>query len=93
MGKYYNTGKKEVLGYKIGDLSVLNTKNLSLRCQIKKFTRKMDGLIKIDKIVSPMALLLILPESLKIHSVIHIKLLEPFRARFRTAPPDLPKVL
>jgi hypothetical protein len=93
MGKYYNKGKKEAPGYKIGDLCMLNTKNLSLRCPTKKFTMKMVGPFKIDKIVSPMAVHLILPESWKIHSVFHVKLLEPFRARSRAAPPDLPKVL
>jgi hypothetical protein len=80
MGKYYNKGKKEVLGYMIGDLCILNTKNLSLRRLTKKFTMKMVGPFKIDISVSPMVVRLILPESWKIHTVFHVKLLKPFRA-------------
>jgi hypothetical protein len=80
MGKYYNKGQKEGLGYKIGDLYMLNTKNLSLRCPTKKFTIKIVRPFKIDKIVSPMVVHLILPESWTQHSIFHVKLLEPFRS-------------
>jgi hypothetical protein len=63
MGKYYNKRQKEAPGYKIGDHYMLNTKNLSLGHPTKKFIMKMVGLFKIDKIVSPMAVRLTLPES------------------------------
>jgi hypothetical protein len=92
MSKYYNKGKKEAPGYKIGYLYMLNTKNLSLRHSTKTFTIKMVSRFKINKIVSPMAVRLILPELWKIHSVFHVKLLEPFKQRSRAAPPNLPKV-
>jgi hypothetical protein len=72
---------------------MLNTKNLSLYHPTKKFTMKMVGHFKIDKIMSLMAVYLILAESWTIHSVVHVKLLEPFWVRSRAAPPDLPKVL
>jgi hypothetical protein len=93
LGKYYNKGKKAAPAYKIKDLCTLNSKNLSLHRPTKKFTTKMVGPFKINKIVSPMAMRLILPGLWKIHSVFHVKLLEPFRAGSYTAPPDFPKVL
>jgi hypothetical protein len=40
MGQYYNKGKKTALGYKIRDLCMLNTKNLSLHHLTKKSTMK-----------------------------------------------------
>jgi hypothetical protein len=71
---------------------MLNTKNLSLRRPTNKFMIKIVRQFTIDKIVSPMVVHLILLESWKIHSVFHVKLLEPFRARSHATPPNLPQV-
>jgi hypothetical protein len=53
----------------------------------------MIGPFKIDKVVSPMAMRLVLPESWKIHLTFQVKLLEPFQKRSQAPPPDLNKVL
>jgi hypothetical protein len=63
MGKYYKKRKKVPPEYKVGDLVMLNTKNLNLRRPVKKFDIKMIRPFKIDTVVSPMAMRLVLPES------------------------------
>jgi hypothetical protein len=57
---------------------MLNTKNLNLCRPVKKFDIKMIWTFKIDKVVSPIAIQLVLPESWKIHPTFHVKLLDPF---------------
>jgi hypothetical protein len=56
MGKYYDKGKRHLWSTRIGDLVMLNTKNLNLHRPVKKFDIKMIGPFKIDKVVSPMAM-------------------------------------
>jgi hypothetical protein len=63
MGKYYSKRKKEVPDYKVNDLYILNTMNLSLGWPTKKFIMKIVSTFKIDKIVSSIVVCLILLES------------------------------
>jgi hypothetical protein len=63
MGKYYDKGTKAPLEYKVSDLVMVNTKNLNLRQPVKKFDIKMIRPFKIQKVVFPIAIRLVLPES------------------------------
>jgi hypothetical protein len=78
LGKYYDKGQNVPLEYKDCDLVMLNTKNLNLHRPVKKFDITMMEPFKIDKVVTPMAMQLILPESGKIQPAIQTKLLVPF---------------
>jgi len=80
MGKYYNRGRLEPPNYQVGDLVMLNGKNLRTRRSTKKFDHKMFGPFRINKVVSPMAVRLTLPRGWNIHPTFHVKLLEPFRS-------------
>jgi hypothetical protein len=78
LGKYYDKGKKTPPEYKVGNLVMLNTKNLNFGRPVKKFEITMIGPFKIDKIVFLMAMQLVLLESWKIHLTFDVKLLELF---------------
>jgi hypothetical protein len=92
MSKYYNKGNQKILDYKVDNLHILNTKNLSLYHPTKKFTMKMVRPFKIDKSVLPIAVYLNLTEVWKINPVFYVKSLKPFRVQPYTLP-NLQKVL
>jgi len=72
---------------------MLNRRNIKTRCPSKKLDRKNHGPFQIEKIVSPLAVRLMLPWKWKIHNVFHISLLEPYRTSEHRVPPDPSKVL
>jgi len=72
---------------------MLNGRNIKTRRPSKKLDRKNHGPFQIEKIVSPLAVRLMLPRKWKIHNVFHISLLEPYRTSEHRAPPDPSKVL
>src|SRR6478672_3122450 len=78
MGKYYNCEQLKPPNYQVGDLVMLNGKNLRTRRSTKKFDHKMFGPFRINKVVSPMAVRLTLPRGWNIHTTFHVKLLELF---------------
>jgi len=62
--------------HQVGDLVMLNGRNIKTRRPTKKLDHKNHGPFQIEKIVSPLAVRLILPRKWKIHNVFHVSLLE-----------------
>jgi hypothetical protein len=75
--KYAN--RKRIVGpkYKVGDVVMLNRKNIRTERSKLKFDAKYLGPFEIIKKISDVAFKLKLPENWKIHPVFHISLLEP----------------
>ena len=75
MKKYADKKRAEVDDYKVGDLVMLSTKDLKyqmVRRKTKKLMERFVGPYKIKKIVSPNAVELELPSTVKIYPVVNI---------------------
>jgi len=72
---------------------MLNGRNIKTRRPLRKLDHKSLGPFRIKKVVSPLAVRLMLPRKWKIHNVFHVSLLEPYRTSEHQAPPDPSKVL
>jgi len=93
MRRYTNPTRKEPPAYQVADLEMLNGRNIKTRRPSKKLDHKNHGPFQIEKIVSPLAVRLVLSRKWKIHNVFHVSLLEPYRTSEHRAPPDPSKVL
>jgi len=93
MRRYTDPTWKEPPAYQVGDLVMLNGRNIKTHHPSKKLDHKNHGPFQIEKIVSPLAVRLTLPHKWKIHNVFHVSLLEPYRTSKHRAPPDRSKVL
>jgi len=71
---------------------MLSGRNIKTRHPSKKLDHKNHGPFQIERIVSPLAVLLTLTWKWKIHNIFHISLLEPFRTSKHRAPPDPSKI-
>jgi transposase InsO family protein len=78
MGKYYDKRRQEAPPFKVGDLVLLDMRNIKKRRPAKKFDHKREGPFKIIKVISPTAYRLELPKRWKIHNAFHVSLLEPY---------------
>jgi len=85
--------RKEPPAYQVGDLVMLNGRNIKTRRPSKKLDHKNHGPFQVEKIVSPLAVRLTLPRKWKIHNVFHVSLLEPYRTSEHRTPPDPSKVV
>jgi hypothetical protein len=81
MNRYYDKTRKEAPKHKVGDLVLLNSRNLKTRHPTKKLNHKLLGLFQINKVISPMTMKLSLSDSWTIHPVFHLKLLELYQQR------------
>jgi transposase InsO family protein len=78
-----------------GDKVWLESKHLKLRYESKKMAPKREGPFTISEVLSPLTYRLDLPKTWRIHPVIHITLLSPYRdneihgENFTQPPPDL----
>jgi len=79
--------------YQIGDLVMLNGRNIKTRRPSRKLDHKNHGPFQVEKIVSPLAVRITLPRKWKIHNVFHVSLLEPYRTSEHRVPPDPSKIL
>jgi hypothetical protein len=93
MRRYADPDRKEAPAYQVGDLVMLNGRNIQTRRPTRKMDHKNHGPFQIEKIVSPLAVRLTLPRKWKVPNVFHISLLEPFRISEPRPPPDPSKVL
>jgi len=93
MRRYTDPARKESPAYQVGDLVMLNGRNIKTRRPSKKLNHKNHGPFQIEKIISPFAVCLTLPRKWKIHNVFHMSLLEPYRTSEHRSPPDPTKVL
>jgi len=93
MRRYTDPTRKEPPAYQIGDLVMLNGRNIKTRRPSRKMDHKNHGPFQIQKIISPLAVRLTLPRKWKIHNVFHVSLLEPYRTSEHRDSPDPAKVL
>jgi len=93
MRRYTDPARKEPPTYQVGDLVMVNGRNIKTRRPTKKLDHKNHGPFQVQKIVSPLAARLTLPRKWKIHNVFHVSLLEPYRITEHRPPPDPSKVL
>jgi hypothetical protein len=92
MKKYADQQRKEAPTYQVGDLVMLDGRNIKTRRPSRKLDHKLHGPFQVEKVISPTAIRLTLPRRWKIHNVFHTSLIEPFRSGTR-APPDPTKSL
>jgi len=93
MRRYTNPDRKPPPAYQVGDLVMLNGRNIKTRRPSRKIDHKNHGPFQIEKIVSALAVRLTLPRKWKIHNVFHVSLLEPYRTSKHRAPSGPSKVL
>jgi len=74
-------------------LVILSGRNIKTRRPSKKLDHKNHGPFQIEKIISPLAVRITLPCKWKIHNVLHVSLLKPYRTSEHRAPLDPSKVL
>lgn len=80
MSKYYDKGKQEHPKYEIGDLVMLNAKNIRTKRPTRKLAPKLYGPFKILEKIGKISYRLELQSRWRIHNVFHASLLEPYRA-------------
>ena len=85
MGRYYDRKAKQQPDFKIGDMVMLNAKNIRTKRPSKKLAPKLYGPFKILEQRGELAYKLELSERWKIHPVFHVSLLEPYRTSIRPA--------
>ena len=85
MGKYYNTARKEPPPYGVGDLVLINVKQIRTRRAAKKLDAKLFGPFKVKKLVGPEGQSVELEQPLRwrVHKEFHISLVEPYRSSGR----------
>ena len=93
MRRYTDPVQKELPAYLVGDFVMLNGRNIKKCRPTKNLDHKNHGPFQIEKIVSPLAVRLMLPRKWKIHNVFHVSLLKPHRTSEHWALPEPSKVL
>jgi len=83
MKKYYNQNATEQPSMEVGDLVMLNAKNIRTKRPSKKLSPKLDGHFKVLEKKGNRAFKLEISLQWKIHPVFHVSLLEPYRASNR----------
>jgi transposase InsO family protein len=86
MRRYTDPHRKAPPTYRVGDLVMLDGRNIQTRRPSRKLDHKKHGPFQIEKIVSPLAVKLTLPRKWKIHDVFHVSLVEPYHTDGRPAP-------
>jgi Chromo (CHRromatin Organisation MOdifier) domain len=93
MCRYTDPHRKEPPAYQVGDLVMLNGRNIQTRRPSRKLDHKNHGPFQVEKIFSPLAVKLTLPRKWRIHNVFHVSLIEPYRTSDMQRTPDPVKVL
>jgi hypothetical protein len=91
--RYGDPNRKEPPVYQVGDLVVLNGQNIQTRRPSHKLDHKNHGPFQVEKIISPLAVKLSLPQKWKLHDVFHVSLVEPYRRSEHREPLNTAKVL
>ena len=81
MGKYYDCSRKEAPLYSVGDLVMLNGKNIRTRRAVKKQDAKLFGPFKVVRLVGQggQSVELELTQPWRVHNVFHTSFIEPYR--------------
>ena len=77
--KYYDKKHRDV-GYKVGDLVLLSTRNLKLKGTPGKLQKRFVGPFRVIETIGEQAYRLSLPDGWKIHPVFHVSLLRDWKA-------------
>ena len=77
--KYYDAKNRDV-GYKVGDLVLLSTRNLKMKGTPGKLQKRFVGPFQVIETIGEQAYRLALPEDWKIHPVFHVSLLKTWKA-------------
>ena len=94
MGRYYNQHTRQQPDFKVGDLVMLNAKNIHTKRPSPKLAPRLYGPFKIVEQRGNLAYKLQISDRWKIHPVFHVSLLEAYRTSIRPArkqPPMEPK--
>jgi len=83
MNKYYDRKAREQPNIEVGDLVMLNAKNIRTKRPSKKLSPKLYGPFKVLEKKGSGAYKLEISPGWKIHRVFHVSLLEPYRASNR----------
>jgi len=81
--KYYDRKSTEQPSIEVGDLVMLNAKNICTKRPSKKLSLKLYGAFKVLERKGSWAYKLEISPRWKIHPVFHVSLLEPYRASNR----------
>ena len=68
------------MGYKVGDLVLLSTRNLKMKGTPGKLQKRFVGPFRVSETIGEQAYRLSLPEGWKIHPVFHVSLLRDWKA-------------
>jgi len=95
MSKYYHRKARQQTDIKVGDLVMLNAKNIRTKRPTKKLSPKMHGPFKVLEVKKgEQVFKLEISPRWKIHPIFHVSLLEPYRASAReerAQPPRVPE--
>ena len=90
MAKYADPHREPAPVYKVGDPAMLSTRNLKVKRPSKKLDHKFVGPFQVERLISPTAVQLTLPQRWRSYPVFHVSELDPYRSR---PPPDYAKIL
>lgn len=93
MKEWADKRRKEAPVYAKDQLVMLNGKNIKTKRPSKKLDKRMLGPFRIEKVLSPTAVRLTLPESWRIHNSFHVSLIEPYHTSDNQDPPDPVRIL
>jgi len=92
MRRYTDPHRKEPPVHQVGDLVMLNRRNIQTRRPSRKLDHKNHRPFHVEKVISPLAVKLTLPRKWRIHDVFHVSLLESYRTSEMQTTPDPVKV-
>ena len=96
MKKFANRRRREEEEYRVGDIVLLNTKDLKWQMKgrrSEKLTERFVGPYKVKRIVSSNTIELELPKSIKIHSVVNVSRVWLYKPQVEEQKKILPKLL
>lgn len=89
----YAARKSKPRDYSAGDMVWLSGKNIRTKRLCKKLDFKYHGPFKVLEPIGKQAYRLELPDTMKIHLVFHVSLLEPYNSRAGDADPPPPTIV
>jgi hypothetical protein len=77
--RYYDRKVMTPPDFKVGDLVMIDARNMKTKRPSKKLDHKKIGPVKILKKIGTRAFRVELPTTIEVHNVFHVSLLEPYR--------------
>ena len=90
LGRYFDQKAKQQPDFKIGDMVILNAKNIHTKHSFKKLVPKLYSPFKILEQSGELAYKLELSECWKIYPIFHISLFEPYQTSTQPTREQLP---